>query len=115
MSPGSVFFAAVTGNQSVEVIDLKTGKIAQTITGLGKPHGLVWISSKERLFIADGQKGSLEVFEGSSLHLIKSIKLSEDADDITFDSVSGLNYIGHEGQTGQIQPRSPSSIVPAST
>jgi hypothetical protein len=95
--PGHRLFAAATGNHSVEVIDLETGKTVQSLTGLGKPHGLAWIGDKHRLFVADGQKASLEVFEGPSLHLIKSIKLSEDADDMAFDSAAGLLYVGHGG------------------
>ena len=31
---------AATGNHSVEVIDLKSNKVQQSIVGLGKPHGL---------------------------------------------------------------------------
>ena len=38
---GLLFITAGT-NHSVEVIDLKTDMVRQSITGLGKPHGLAW-------------------------------------------------------------------------
>ena len=37
---GKRLFIAATTNHSVEVIDLGTDKVEQSITGLGKPHGL---------------------------------------------------------------------------
>ena len=41
-------FVAATGNHSVEVLDLSSGKVSQSITGLGKPHGLAWIPDTGR-------------------------------------------------------------------
>jgi DNA-binding beta-propeller fold protein YncE len=94
---GKRLFAAATGVQSVLVIDLATGKIVDTLKGLGKPHGLAWVPSSGRLFVADGGKATLDVFEGSPLKLVKTIPLSEDADDMVFDAATGLLYVGHGG------------------
>jgi len=96
---GGILFAAATGNQSVEVIDLATNKVVQSLTGLGKPHGLAWASDSKRLFVADGDKAQLDVFEGSPLTLVKTIKLSEDADDMAYDAPTKLLYVGHGGTT----------------
>jgi hypothetical protein len=93
-------FAAATGNKSVEVVDLASGKIVESLTGMGKPHGVAWIEKageRGRLFVADGEKASLQVFEGEPLKLIKSIPLSDDTDDMAYDSKSGLLYVGHGG------------------
>jgi hypothetical protein len=93
-------FAAATGNKSVEVVDLASGKTLQSLSGLGKPQGLAWIEApgqKGRLFVADGEKASLEVFEGEPLKLVKSFPLSEDADDMAYDTNTSLLYVGHGG------------------
>ena len=94
---GNRLFAAATGSHAVAVIDLMSDRVAQTITGLGKPHGLAWIASTQRLFVADGQRGELDVYEGTTLKLVKSIKLSEDADDMVYDPGTQLLYVGHGG------------------
>lgn len=94
---GKRLFAAATGVQSVLVIDLPTGKVVDTLKGFGKPHGLAWVSTTGRLFVADGGKATLAVFEGSPLKLIKTIPLSEDADDMVYDPATGLLYVGHGG------------------
>jgi len=94
---GGRLFAAAGGNHAVLVIDLASGKIAQTLPGVGKPHGIAWIPDRSRLFVADGSGGLLDVFEGSPLKLAKSIKLSDDADDMAYDSIDKLLYVGHGG------------------
>lgn len=90
-------FIAATGNHTIEVLDLASGKIVETISGLGKPHGLAWIAATGRLYASDGTQNDLKVFEGFPLKQIKSIKLSADADDMIFDNRSKLLYVGHGG------------------
>lgn len=90
-------FAAATGNQSVEVIDLAAGKVVDSLKGLKKPHGLAWIAQTKSLFVADGGNAELDVFAGAPLKRVKSIPLSEDADDMVYDSATGLLYVGHGG------------------
>ena len=90
-------FVAATGSHTVLVIDLANGKILQSLTGMGKPHGLAWIAETDRLFVADGDRAELAVYEGSPFKLVKSIKLSEDADDMVYDAAHKLLYVGHGG------------------
>jgi DNA-binding beta-propeller fold protein YncE len=94
---GNRLFAAATGNNSVEVINLTDNKVSQSLAGLGKPHGLVWVATSGRLFVADGENAQLEIFEGSPLKLVKSIRLSEDADDMVLDARNSMLYVGHGG------------------
>lgn len=90
-------FAAATGNQTVEMIDLSTGKSIQSLSGFGKPHGLAWIAETGRLFVADGSKAELDVLEGLPLKIAKRISLSEDADDMVYDDAHKMLYVGHGG------------------
>jgi DNA-binding beta-propeller fold protein YncE len=90
-------FAAATGNHSVEVIDLKTDKVLQSISGLGKPHGLAWIAATGSLYVADGALAELRVYKGTPLALAGAIKLSDDADDMVYDEAHRLLFVGHGG------------------
>jgi DNA-binding beta-propeller fold protein YncE len=94
---GKRLFIAATGNHSVEVVDLKTDKVQQSIKGLGKPHGLAWIEATGSLYVADGLLRELRVYKGSPLALAGSIKLSDDADDMAYDETSHLLFVGHGG------------------
>ncbi len=94
---GQRLFIAATGNHSVEVIDLKTDKILQSITGLGKPHGLAWVADTGSLYVADGSLAELLVYKGSPFALAGTIKLSDDADDMVYDQAHHLIFVGHGG------------------
>ncbi len=95
---GNRLFIAATGNHSVEVIDLKTDKVEQSITGLVKPHGLAWDAATGSLYVSDGQLGELRVYKGTPLALAGKIKLSDDADDMAYDESRRLLYVGHGGK-----------------
>ena len=94
---GNRLFAAAIGNHSVEVIDLATNKVNQSIAGLGKPHGLAWVADTGRLYIADGALGQLRVYQGAPLKLVGTIQLSDDADDMVYDKATQTLYVGHGG------------------
>jgi DNA-binding beta-propeller fold protein YncE len=90
-------FIAATTKHSVEVVDLKTDKNQQSISGLGKPHGLAWVAETASLYVADGTRGELRVYKGSPLTMTGAIKLSDDADDMVYDEAHRLLFVGHGG------------------
>ncbi len=92
-----VLFAAAKDHHTVEAVDLKTGKVIQSIGGLRKPHGLAWIPETARLYVADGELAQLKVYQGSPLQLTGTLKLSDDADDMVYDKQNGMVYVGHGG------------------
>ncbi len=92
---GSRLFIAATTIHAVEVINLKTDKVAQSVTGLGKPHGLAWDAATGSLYVSDGALGELRVYRGNPLVLAGTIKLSDDADDISYDAARQLLFVGH--------------------
>jgi DNA-binding beta-propeller fold protein YncE len=95
---GSRLFVAATTVHAVEVIDLKTDKIQQSITGLAKPHGLAWIAATGSLYVSDGALAELRVYKGTPLALAGTIKLSDDADDMAYDATRQLLFVGHGGK-----------------
>src|SRR5205807_9842689 len=49
---GQRLFVSAIGNNTVEVIDLKPGKLANTMTRLTEPQGGFSVSDNGRLFVA---------------------------------------------------------------
>jgi DNA-binding beta-propeller fold protein YncE len=97
---GKRLFAAATGKHSVEVIDLTSGKVQQSITGLGKPHGLAWVASTSSLYVSDGALAQLFVYKsqpGGRFELAGKLKLSDDADDMVYNDVTHLLFVGTGG------------------
>jgi DNA-binding beta-propeller fold protein YncE len=92
-----VLFAAAKDHHTIEVVDLKTEKVIQSIGGLKKPHGLAWIPETSRLYVADGGLSQLKVYQGTTLQLTGTLNLSDDADDMVYDKQNGMLYVGHGG------------------
>ena len=98
---GERLFIAALGNNTVEIVDLRAGKHMETITGLHEPQGVGFVPEFNKIFIANAQSGACEVFDGSSFKRIKSIKLSDDADNIRYDAAARRVYVGYgSGELG---------------
>src|SRR4051812_3539924 len=52
-------FVAALGNNTVEVIDTKAGKVIGQITGLRKPQGAAFVPDSKRLVVASGDDGKV--------------------------------------------------------
>jgi hypothetical protein len=92
---GQRLFIAALGNNTVEILDLRAGKRIQTITGLHEPQGIGFVPELDKIFVANAQSGACDVFDGSSFKRIKSIKLSDDADNIRYDAAARRIYVGY--------------------
>lgn len=88
-------FVAALGNNTVEVIDTKQGKRTHSISGLHEPQGVLYLSHPDRLYVANGEDGTLRIFNGSSYGLLKTIKLGDDADNVRYDAEAHRVYVGY--------------------
>ena len=92
---GERLFIAALGNNTVEIVDLRAGKHIGTITGLHEPQGVGFVPEFNRIFVANAKGGACDVFDGSSFKRIKSVKFSDDADNIRYDPVTRRVYVGY--------------------
>jgi DNA-binding beta-propeller fold protein YncE len=94
---GNRLFATPEGYKAVLVFDLKTGKPIHTITGIGKPHAILYREDLNRIYVTDGDAGDLKIFDGKNYALLSSVKLLEDADSIGYDPKTNYLYIDNGG------------------
>lgn len=88
-------FIAALGNNSVEVVDLKTNKVIHSITGLSEPQGIAFIPGKNILFVANGGNGACNVFNADTYQKISSVQLAGDADNVRYDPINKKIYVGY--------------------
>jgi YVTN family beta-propeller protein len=88
-------YVAALGNNSVEVVDMKTIKVVHSIKGLGEPQGIRYIPESNAIFIANGNTGECDVFDADSYKKIASIKLEGDADNVRNDPGNSKVYVGY--------------------
>jgi DNA-binding beta-propeller fold protein YncE len=90
-----LFVAALGDNQNtVEVINLKTGKWVSSIPGQSKPQGLFYSPDFKKLFVANGTDGTCKIFTGDKFKLIDSLPLGTDADHVGYDPATKYLYVG---------------------
>src|SRR6267154_2650825 len=94
---GDRLFATPEGYQAVLVFELKSGKPIHTITGIGKPHAVLYREDLNRIYVTDGDAGDLKIFDGKTYALLSSVKLLEDADSIGYDTKTKYLYIDNGG------------------
>jgi len=91
---GQRLFVAALGNNSLEAIDLAAGQRITSISGLGKPTGVLFLPGLGRLFVACGDDGNMRVFGAKALNPVKMIPGLADADNARFDAKADLIYNG---------------------
>jgi DNA-binding beta-propeller fold protein YncE len=94
---GNRLFATPEEYKAVLVFDLKTGKLIHKITGIEKPHAVLYREDLNRLYVTDGEAGDVKIFDSSSYKPLSSVKLLEDADSIGYDPATKYLYIDNGG------------------
>ncbi|HKB91845.1 MAG TPA: hypothetical protein VKC60_15115 [Opitutaceae bacterium] len=94
---GQRLFLAALEQNTLEVIDLKAGKSAQSISGFNKPQGVYYAAILKKLFIASAYDGTCKIFDGDPLTLQATVKLSLGADKLGYDPRSKVIFVGHGG------------------
>ena len=92
---GQRLFIAALGNNTVEVVDLKGGKVIQSLPGFAEPQGIVYVPEFDRIFIANGADGTCRILDGHSFKTISSVDIGDDADNVRYDQAAKKVYVGH--------------------
>ncbi len=88
-------FVANLSNNSLEVIDLASGKVTKQIPGQKKIQGIAYAPDLDRIFVGNGAGGECNVFDGRDYTLLKSVKLPG-ADNVRYRPGRQQVFVGHE-------------------
>jgi YVTN family beta-propeller protein len=91
---GERLFVCALGNNTVEVIDLRSSQRIHSITGLGSPQGIAYIPESNRLFVANDKGGVCNIYDGKSFQAVGELNLEDDADNVRYDEAKKKIYIG---------------------
>jgi hypothetical protein len=91
-------FVANLSNNSLDIVDLKAGKLIKQIPDQKKLQGIAYVPELDRIFVGNGISGECNVFDGKDYTLLKSIKLP-DADNVRYNPKTGLVYVEHAERT----------------
>lgn len=88
-------YMAALGNNSLEVIDARQGKLLHSIINLDEPQGVVYVPQNNEVMVANGGNGSCYFYNAQTFEQVARIDLGSDADDVRFDSIAKKIYVGY--------------------
>jgi DNA-binding beta-propeller fold protein YncE len=96
---GQRLFAAAFDHHTLEVIDLRAGRQVHTIANMVQPQGAFYDPSTNCLFVSSSGGGAVKVFDGTTLQLLQTVKLSADADNVRYDARGKHVVVGYGGES----------------
>ncbi|OAI50669.1 hypothetical protein AYO44_17575 [Planctomycetaceae bacterium SCGC AG-212-F19] len=88
-------FVANKANNTLDIVDLKTGKLIQQIGAQQGIQGIAFAADLDRIFVGLGQGGYCNIFNGQDLKLLKSVKFMDDSDNVRYHAKTHLVYVAH--------------------
>jgi hypothetical protein len=109
---GRRLFVAALGNNTLEVIDLVAGKRIQSVAGMSKPTGILYFPESNRIFVANGDDGTLKILDGATYKAVNNLTALDDADNLRYDLKTKLAYLGYgDGALGIIDTASAKAVA----
>lgn len=101
---GNRLFVAAFGNDSLEVVDLESGKRVRSVPGLDEPQGVAFLADVHEVVVANAG-GTVVAFADPSFRRLATASGMDDADNLRIDVGAQQLYVGHgDGALGVIDP-----------
>jgi DNA-binding beta-propeller fold protein YncE len=88
-------FVAALGNNSVEVLDLRSATDTRSIPGFHEPQGIGQPLDGNLVAVANGGTGDLVLVGRTDLRVAKTVSLGDDADNVRFDRLTRHFFVGY--------------------
>jgi hypothetical protein len=92
-------FVANMANSSLDIVDLKAGKLVKQIPGQKGIQGIAYAPDLDRIFVGNEAGGICNVFDGRDYGLLKEVKFADDADNVRYDARTHRAYVAHAEQS----------------
>jgi DNA-binding beta-propeller fold protein YncE len=88
-------FVANTVNGTLDIVDLKAGKLLKQVPGQGRIRGIDYSPEADRIFVGNGDGGVCNTFDAENYELVKGVPLGEDADNVRYNPRTQRIYVVH--------------------
>jgi DNA-binding beta-propeller fold protein YncE len=90
-------FVANTGNSSLDIVDLKAGKILKQIPPQYGIQGVAYAPDLNRIIVGNGMGNVCNIYDGKTYKLLKSFQF-DGADNVRYHAKSKTAYVGLGGK-----------------
>lgn len=102
-SKRKLLFVSALGNNSAEVVDTFAGRVVHEITeGLSQPQGILYVPDFNKIVIANAENGKVNIYDGTTYALRKSLDFAPDPDNLRWDATNKLVVVGYGEEDGGI-------------
>jgi hypothetical protein len=97
-------FVAALGNDTVEVIDTSRNAHLRSLSGFHEPQGVAVLPDLAAVAIANGDTGTLQLVDASTLQTKWTITIGGDADNVRYDAAAKQVFVAYEGGIAIVDP-----------
>src|SRR5258708_11161547 len=98
-------YVAALGNNTVEVVDLKSNTHLKSLPGFREPQGIAVVPDGKVVAVANGQGEGVQFIDASDYHPTKAVKLGDDSDNVRYDVAAKRLFVGFgSGALAAIDP-----------
>jgi len=102
---GQRLFVAALGNNTVEVLDLKSNSHIKSVPGFREPQGIAVLPDPKLVAVANGQGEGMQFIDAGDYHPARLVRLGEDSDNVRYDPATGRLFVGFgAGALASISP-----------
>ena len=99
-------FIAALGNDTVEVLDVSRNAHVRSLTGFHEPQGIAVLPDLGAVAIANGDTGTLQLMDASTLQTRSTIEIGGDADNVRYDPAAKQVFVAYQGGIAIVDPGS---------
>jgi len=90
-------YVAALGNNTVEVLDLKSGSRVKSVPGFREPQGIAVLPDAMLVAIANGKGEGVQFIDASDYHPTRAVRLGDDSDNVRYDRTAKRLFVGFGG------------------
>jgi DNA-binding beta-propeller fold protein YncE len=90
-------YVAALGNNTVEVLDLKTDSHLKSLPGFREPQGIAVIPDAKVVAVANGQGEEVQFIDAADYHPTMAVRLGDDSDNVRYDPAATRLFVGYGG------------------
>ena len=92
---GQKLFVAALGNNTVEVVDVKSGTHIKSLPGFREPQGIAGVPDASLIAVANGQGEGVQTIDVKDYRAGKAVSFGDDADNVRYDAAAKRLYVGY--------------------
>lgn len=101
----------IAHGHAVQVVDVKTGSLAGTVTGFGEAHAIALDRTGEFGYVSDGGDSAVAIFDRRTLKVMAKVPIKSGPRAVVYDSQTGILMAVSAGPAGAPAPYASAEVL----